>query len=110
MEKKKWPLKFFLRSWSKLLNITNYTQDKSLLVNTNVNLSPIFGQNWAVPQNRFYTPPPQPNHEKEWEKMRLDSNNSSQDTSIGSISAWYRGGPGFKSRQGREFFRENKGA
>ena len=31
-----------------------------------------------------------------------------QDSSIGSISAWYRGGPGFKSRQGREFFSENK--
>ena len=34
--------------------------------------------------------------------------NPSQDSSIGSISTWYRGGPGFKSRQGREFFCENK--
>ena len=34
--------------------------------------------------------------------------NPNQDSSIGSISAWYRGGPGFKSRQGREFFSENK--
>ena len=32
----------------------------------------------------------------------------SQDSSIGSISAWYRVGPGFKSRQGREFFSEKK--
>ena len=34
--------------------------------------------------------------------------NPSQDSSIGSISAWYRGSPRFKSRQGREFFSENK--
>ena len=34
--------------------------------------------------------------------------NPSQDSSVGSISAWYRGGPGFKSRQGQEFFNENK--
>ena len=33
---------------------------------------------------------------------------SSQDCSIGSISAWYRGRPRFKSRQGQEFFSENK--
>ena len=33
--------------------------------------------------------------------------NPSQDSSVGSISAWYRGGSGFKSRQGREFFNEN---
>ena len=32
----------------------------------------------------------------------------SQDSSVGSISAWYRGGPGFKSWQGQEFFNENK--
>ena len=32
----------------------------------------------------------------------------SQDSSIGSISAWYWGGPGFKSPKGREFFSENK--
>ena len=32
----------------------------------------------------------------------------SQDSSVGSISAWYQGGPGFKYRQGREFFNENK--
>ena len=31
----------------------------------------------------------------------------SQDSSIGSISAWYRESPGFKARQGREFFSEN---
>ena len=31
-----------------------------------------------------------------------------QDSSIGSISASHRGGPGFKSRQVREFFSENK--
>ena len=31
----------------------------------------------------------------------------SQDGSVGSISVWYRGGPGFKSWQGREFFNEN---
>ena len=30
----------------------------------------------------------------------------SQDSSVGSISAWFRGGPGFKSWQGREFFSE----
>ena len=35
----------------------------------------------------------------------LDPN---QDSSIGSISAWYRGVPGFKFRQGQEFFSENK--
>ena len=34
--------------------------------------------------------------------------NPSQDSSVGSISAWYWGSPGFKSRQGREFFSENK--
>ena len=28
----------------------------------------------------------------------------SQDSSIGSILAWYRGGPGFKSRKEQEFF------
>ena len=28
----------------------------------------------------------------------------SQDSSVGSISAWYLGGPGFKSQQEREFF------
>ena len=32
----------------------------------------------------------------------------SQDNLIGSISAWYRGGPWFKTRQEREFFSENK--
>ena len=32
----------------------------------------------------------------------------SQDSSICSISAWYWGGPGFKCRQGQEFFSENK--
>ena len=32
----------------------------------------------------------------------------SQDSSIGSISAWYRKGPGFKSQQGQEFFSESK--
>ena len=32
----------------------------------------------------------------------------SQDCSIGSISAWYRGCPGVKSQQGQEFFSENK--
>ena len=32
----------------------------------------------------------------------------SQDSSVGSISAWYWGGPGFKSWQGQEFFNENK--
>ena len=32
----------------------------------------------------------------------------SQDSSIGSISAWDRGGPGFKSWQGWEFASENK--
>ena len=32
----------------------------------------------------------------------------SQRSSVGSISAWYWGGPGFKSRQRREFFNENK--
>ena len=32
----------------------------------------------------------------------------SQDSSVGSISARYRGGPGFKSQQRREFFNENK--
>ena len=31
----------------------------------------------------------------------------SQDSSVGSISAWYRGGPGFKSQQGQEFLNEN---
>ena len=36
--------------------------------------------------------------------------NPSQDSSVGSISAWYQGRPGFKSRQGREFFNENKAA
>ena len=33
-----------------------------------------------------------------------DEHNPSQDSSIGSISAWYRGGPRFKFWQGREFF------
>ena len=33
---------------------------------------------------------------------------SSQDSSIGSILASYRGGPGFKSRQGQKIFSENK--
>ena len=33
--------------------------------------------------------------------------NPSKDSSVGSISACYWGGPGFKSRQGREFFNEN---
>ena len=37
-----------------------------------------------------------------------DRINSSQDSSVGSISTWYRGGPGFKSQLGREFFNENK--
>ena len=32
----------------------------------------------------------------------------SLDSSIGSISARYLGGLGFKSQQGREFFNENK--
>ena len=32
----------------------------------------------------------------------------SQESSIGSISARYWGGPGFKSRQWQEFFSENK--
>ena len=30
----------------------------------------------------------------------------SQDSSVGSILAWYQGRPGFKSWQGREFFNE----
>ena len=34
----------------------------------------------------------------------------SQDSSIGSISVWYREGPGFKSRQGREFCSETNHA
>ena len=34
-------------------------------------------------------------------------NNPSQDSSVGRISAWYWGGPGFKSQQGRELFNEN---
>ena len=33
---------------------------------------------------------------------------ASYDSSVGRISAWYQGGPRFKSRQGREFFNENK--
>ena len=41
-------------------------------------------------------------------KMKIREKNPSQDSSGGSILAWYRGGPGFKSRQGREFFNENK--
>ena len=32
----------------------------------------------------------------------------SQDSSVGSIMALYWGGSGFKSREGREFFNENK--
>ena len=32
----------------------------------------------------------------------------SHDSSIGSISTWYWGGPGYKSWQGQEFFSENK--
>ena len=32
----------------------------------------------------------------------------SQDSSVGSISAWYWGIPRFKSRQRREFYNENK--
>ena len=44
----------------------------------------------------------------EMEKMHILLCYPSQDSSVGSISAWYRGGPGFKSRQGREFFNENK--
>ena len=32
----------------------------------------------------------------------------SQDSSVGSISAWYWGGPGFKSLQGQKFINENK--
>ena len=32
----------------------------------------------------------------------------SQDSLVDSILAWYRGGPRFKYRQGREFFLENK--
>ena len=35
-------------------------------------------------------------------------NDPSQDSSVGSILAWNRGGPGFKSQQGREFLNENK--
>ena len=35
--------------------------------------------------------------------------NRSQDSSVGSILALYRGGSGLKSRQGWEFFNENKG-
>ena len=34
--------------------------------------------------------------------------NPSQESSIGSISAWHRGGPKFQSRQGQEFFSENQ--
>ena len=41
-----------------------------------------------------------------WE-MQLLHANPSQDSSVGSTSAWYRGGPGFKSQQGQEFFNEN---
>ena len=33
---------------------------------------------------------------------------SRQDSSVGSILAWHRGCPRFKSRQGRECFNENK--
>ena len=36
------------------------------------------------------------------------SQDPSQVRSIGSLSAWYWGGPGFKSPQGREFFSDNK--
>ena len=32
----------------------------------------------------------------------------SRDNSVGSMLAWYQGGPGFKSRQGQEFFNEYK--
>ena len=39
---------------------------------------------------------------------RNDYSNLSQDSLVGSISAWYRGGPGFKSQQWKEFFDENK--
>ena len=38
----------------------------------------------------------------------ISKQHPSQDSSVGSILAWHRGGPGFKSRQGREFFNENK--
>ena len=31
----------------------------------------------------------------------------SQDSSVGSISTWYGGGPGLKTQQGREFLNEN---
>ena len=31
----------------------------------------------------------------------------SQDSSVGSILAWYPGGPGFISQQGQKFFNEN---
>ena len=34
-------------------------------------------------------------------KCCFSTKDPSQDSSIGSISGWYRGGPGFKSRQGR---------
>ena len=35
----------------------------------------------------------------QWD-LNTDPFNPSQDSSVGSILAWYRGGPGFKSRQG----------
>ena len=39
---------------------------------------------------------------------KLANRDPSQDSSIDSILAWYRGGPGFNSQQGQEFFSENK--
>ena len=41
-------------------------------------------------------------------KPVLRTTDPSQDSSVGSILAWYWGGPGFKSRQGKEFFNEKK--
>ena len=47
-------------------------------------------------------------HVNNGKKLLTNQKNPSQDSSIGSILAWYRGGPRFKSWQGREFFSENK--
>ena len=41
-------------------------------------------------------------------RVEKTNKDPSKDSSIGSILAWYRGGPRFKSRQGRKFFSENK--
>ena len=39
---------------------------------------------------------------------RVEKCDLSEDSSVGSISAWSQGGPGFKSQQGQEFYNENK--